>query len=156
MYYTGFFSSKWISEPFQPFAFSVPGCSHDAWTWNQIVNLWCRILLGKKERLTQRIRTETCTSKFFIPSYRYFRWRSYNVAIKFCLCSQSWNWHDRLYQMYLSDENAEIQDWTFRHTLSRRYRKQNAIQTWRVSITEVIPCPNAVAAGRIASSGLPG
>ena len=37
--------------------------------------------------------------------------------------------NDRLYQMLLCDEDAEIQDWAFKHASSQRDRNQNATQT---------------------------
>ena len=46
-----------------------------------------------------------------------------------CVINLVTDMNDRLYQMLLCDENAEIQDCAFKHASSRRDRNQNAIQT---------------------------
>ena len=137
MYYPGFFSSKWISEPFLCSLFSAvcmmrghesdsePVMSRSSWRKGMLNTTW----------------TESYVPRYFILSYRYFWWSSYNVATEFSLCYQSRNWH-----RWSALSNATLR-WKCRFktehssTLCREEtaRKQNATQTGRVFLTEVIP-----------------
>ena len=72
-----------------------------------------------------------------------------------CVINLVTDMNDRLYQMLLCDENAEIQDCAFKHASSRRDKSKCYSNLRRVFFTEVIPRANAAAAGRTPSSALP-
>ena len=112
-----------------------------SWSWtrkSQIVQIvkypWnftvCCILLGKRECLTQQWTPETP-----VPQWLYFTKLHTGIFLVKMIHVQHRYQFSVLSILYLTstissmlcDENAGIQDWAFKHALSQRNRKQNAI-----------------------------
>ena len=149
------------SKPFWPFAFShflvVDTKKSNSANSEISMKFYCLLhSTWQKEMSNTTVNTwDTCTTVTIFYQVTYIFGENDTCTTSLPILRVINLVSDMTISSMLCDENAGIQDWAFKHALSQRNRKQNAIWTGRVYITNVIPCLNAAMAGRIPSSVLP-